>query len=153
VRRDTARPSPSASGGTNLAAPVVCVIDSPAAATAARRQVARLARALRFGTLDAGIIDVTIAELASNVLRYAEGGQLSARPMTGPRGTGLQLECVDHGPGISDLELALQDGYSTGGGYGSGLPAVRRLMDELEIASGPWGTRVTTRKWPTVRSS
>jgi serine/threonine-protein kinase RsbT len=110
------------------------------------------ARRLSFGTLDAGIIDLVVAELTTNVLRYARAGELTAQGVVGARGTGLRLECVDHGPGIADLELALRDGYSTGGGYGSGLPAVRRLMDEFDITSGPGGTRVIAHKWPTSRS-
>src|SRR4051794_16430072 len=110
VRRDTAPPSPSANGGRNSAAPVVCRIDSPATAVAARRQVATLAHTLQFGPLDTGIIDVVVAELASNVLRYACAAELSARRVTGARGTGLQLDCVDRGSGIADLALALQDG-------------------------------------------
>ena len=61
---------------------------------------------------------------------------------------GLEIEVSDDGPGIGDLERALADGYSTAGGLGQGLGAVRRLSDEFEIASRPGGgTRVRTRVW------
>ena len=54
----------------------------------------------------------------------------------------------DQGPGIADLELAMQDGYSTGGSFGLGLPGARRLMDEFEIRSRPGeGVTVTMKKW------
>jgi serine/threonine-protein kinase RsbT len=130
-----------------------CGIATPADAVVARRQVARLAASLRFSSLDAGILDLVVAELASNLLRYAHMGELSAQRVDGVGvGVGVQIDCVDRGPGIIDVELALRDGYSTGGGYGDGLPAVRRLMDEFAIVSSPDGTWITARKWPTVRS-
>lgn len=118
----------------------------------ARRQVAALAQSLRFSALDTGILDVVVLELVTNVRRYARCGALSARVVAGASGPGIQLDCVDRGPGITNLDHAMQDGYSTGGGYGSGLPAVRRLMDAFDMTSGPSGTRVTTCKWPTRQS-
>jgi serine/threonine-protein kinase RsbT len=135
-------------------APLTWDFDTPAGAMAARRAAVDFARTLGFGTHDAGVVDVVAAELTTNVLRYARGGELRVRRVAGSDGggPGVQLDCGDRGPGIADLDLAMLDGHSTGGGYGNGLPAVRRLMDEFEIVSDACGTRVTARKWPTVRS-
>jgi serine/threonine-protein kinase RsbT len=66
---------------------------------------------------------------------------------TGSR-MGLELQFVDRGPGIQDIDLAMQDGFSTSGGLGKGLSGSRRLMDDFEIESAPGqGTTVTLRKW------
>ena len=62
--------------------------------------------------------------------------------------SGLELQFVDHGPGIPDVSLAMENGYSTSGGLGLGLPGAKRLMDEMEIESQPGTlTVVTVRKW------
>jgi serine/threonine-protein kinase RsbT len=82
-----------------------------------------------------------------NLLRYARGGTLLVAPIDGAAGRGIQIESRDQGPGIPDVCLAMEDGYSTGGGLGSGLPAVRRLMDSFDIATGPDGTAIVARKW------
>lgn len=61
---------------------------------------------------------------------------------------GLELIFADNGPGISDLDLVMQEGYSTSGGLGLGLPGSQRLMDEMEVLSQPGhGTKITVRKW------
>jgi serine/threonine-protein kinase RsbT len=61
---------------------------------------------------------------------------------------GLELQFMDQGPGIPDVHLAMQDGFSSSGGLGLGLPGAKRLMDEMEIQSEPGkGTVVTVRKW------
>ena len=61
---------------------------------------------------------------------------------------GLEAVVADEGPGIEDVERAMRDGYSTGGGLGAGLPGTKRLMHEFEIVSQPGrGTRVTIRMW------
>ena len=75
----------------------------------------------------------------------------ASRRSTRRRRAGIEIASRDAGPGIADLAAALRDGCSTGGGRGSGLPAVRRLMDEFAITSGPGGTRITARKWRTAR--
>jgi serine/threonine-protein kinase RsbT len=90
-------------------------------------------------------------ELATNLARYAAGGHIQVGVVSENGRTGLQMESHDTGPGISDISQALEDGFSTGGGLGSGLPGVRRLMDEFEIASSSAGTRILARKWPTKR--
>ncbi|MNY66262.1 Serine/threonine-protein kinase RsbT [compost metagenome] len=61
---------------------------------------------------------------------------------------GIEIVAEDRGPGIPDVDLAMRDGYSTGGGLGMGLPGARRLMDEFLISSKVQvGTTVTMRKW------
>jgi serine/threonine-protein kinase RsbT len=101
---------------------------------------------------DSEAVALAVSELASNLVRYANAGELVLSPTTGPRGEGVEVESRDLGPGIPDLELALRDGFSTGGGLGNGLPAVRRLMDEFEISSTTSGTRIVARKWSGARS-
>ena len=108
-----------------------------------------IAQEMGFDRTDAARIEIVVRELASNMLRYAGSGEILLREITTGQKRGLEVESVDEGPGIADVELALQDGYSTGGkGLGSGLPAVRRLMDtfEIETAVGK-GTRVRATRW------
>ena len=70
------------------------------------------------------------------------------RALTTGSGSGIELIFVDHGPGIADIEQAMQEGYTTGGGLGLGLPGARRLMGELDIRSEIGkGTTVVVRKW------
>ena len=68
-----------------------------------------------------------------------------------PGARGIRITSRDHGPGISDVEAAMRDGFTTGGGLGSGLPAARRLMDEFELVTGADGTTITACKWVTSR--
>lgn len=113
----------------------------------ARRDARRLAFALGFGRSDAESVALTASELAMNLYRYAVDGAIGLRPIADGDRRGVEVESVDAGPGIADPELALQDGYSTGGGLGSGLPSVRRLMDEFAMTTGPTGTTIVARKW------
>jgi serine/threonine-protein kinase RsbT len=117
----------------------------------AARQLARLtARALGFSLVDQSRIATAVSELARNVVRYATGhrGQIRVRGITGAKGTGLEIVVSDEGPGIEDIELAMQAGFSSGSGLGMGLSGTRRLMDEMLIQSAPGqGTVVTIRKW------
>ena len=117
----------------------------------ARRSARALARALGFARAEEEMIVLATIELATNLLRYARGGAITLAPLEGPSATGLEITCRDAGPGIADLDAALRDGFSTGGGRGDGLPAVRRLVDEFAVASDAGGTRITARKWRTIR--
>ena len=114
----------------------------------ARRAARALAAAQGFGAADAESVSLAATELATNLVRYARGGSLTLTPVAGPAGAGVQIESRDAGPGIADLASALQDGFSTGGGLGSGLPGLRRLMDEFAVESGAAGTTIVARKWP-----
>jgi serine/threonine-protein kinase RsbT len=88
------------------------------------------------------------SELARNTLTYGGGG-LATLDLLGDSGRrGVRVVFVDDGPGISDIERAMTDGYSTGGGLGLGLAGARRLVDEFDLDSGPGkGTRVVIVKW------
>jgi serine/threonine-protein kinase RsbT len=113
----------------------------------ARRAARDLLVALGFGTEATAEVVLAVSELAMNLVRYATGGRLLLTALATPTRTGIEVLSQDDGPGIPDVALAMEDGYSTGQGLGSGLPAVRRLMDEFEISSDPAGTRVMARKW------
>jgi serine/threonine-protein kinase RsbT len=118
----------------------------------ARQRAREFARRLGFGLLDQSRIATAVSELSRNVVRYATGGRgemfIRALPASAQRGIGLEIVVRDHGPGIADLERALGAGTNTGTGLGLGLPGTRRLMDEMEVDTGPSrGTVVTIRKW------
>jgi len=116
----------------------------------ARRDARDLATGLGFGPETAECVVLATAELATNLVRYARGGDLRITSLAGSR-PGVLLECVDEGPGIADLTEARRDGVSSGSGLGGGLGAVERLMDESEFHSSPDGTRITARKWADPR--
>ncbi len=116
------------------------------------RQTAReTARRLGFGIVDQSRIATAVSELARNVVRYAAdaGGDAVIREIESTeRGTGIEIVIHDNGPGISNVERALQDGYTSGSGLGMGLPGTKRLMDDFSIETGSGqGTTVTIRKW------
>lgn len=115
---------------------------------AARHAVREAATELGFGQTEVTRIVTASSELARNVFKYAGKGVMRWSSIEAGGRSGLELEFSDKGPGIKDLDLAMQEGYSTGGGLGMGLPGARRLVDEFEIQSAPGeGTRVTLRKW------
>jgi serine/threonine-protein kinase RsbT len=113
----------------------------------ARRATRTLAAALGLNLPDAESTVLAASELATNLVRYAPGGTLTVRQATHASLVGLELVSEDHGPGIPNLALAMQDGVGAVGSMGSGLPGVKRLMDELEIQSSADGTSIVARKW------
>ena|SRR5579862_5254333 len=114
----------------------------------ARRAVREVAGKLGFGVTETARIVTAASELSRNVHKYAGEGVMHWRALVNGDARGLELSFVDHGPGISDVEQALREGHSTGGGLGMGLPGARRLMDEMEIHSVvKQGTTVLVRKW------
>ena len=115
---------------------------------AARRTVREVAAGAGFGVTDVTRIVTAASELARNVFKYAGEGVMHWRRVETSGRIGIELQFVDRGPGIPNIELALQEGYTTGAGLGLGLPGAKRLMDELEIQSivGE-GTTVTLKKW------
>ena len=113
----------------------------------ARQEARAMAGNMGFNSADTEAVALATRELATNLVRYAVGGRLVLSGFVADGAVGIEIQSQDDGPGIVDLERAMEDGYSTGGGLGSGLPGVRRLMDEFEIKSGPEGTYVMTRKW------
>lgn len=117
----------------------------------ARREARRLAGALGFNRADAESVALAVSELAMNLHRYADDGEIVLRAVLDGKQRGIEIVSQDAGPGIADPDLALQDGYTTGGGLGSGLPSARRLMDDFELTTTPAGTRIVARKWLSSR--
>jgi serine/threonine-protein kinase RsbT len=115
---------------------------------AARMYGRELAVQMGFPSGPATLIATAISELARNILLYAHRGEITLTPLRVASRRGLMVVARDRGPGIPDVDRALQDGYSTSGRLGLGLPGVRRLVDEfsLETRSGQ-GTTVVVKKW------
>ncbi|HKN48227.1 MAG TPA: anti-sigma regulatory factor [Candidatus Polarisedimenticolia bacterium] len=114
----------------------------------ARQKGRELAAQCGLSSTDLAVVATAISELARNIVRYAVRGEIILRRVDNGSKRGVEVVATDDGPGISDVPLALQDGYSTSGGLGLGLPGVRRLMDEFDIVSKfGKGTTVTVRKW------
>ena len=113
-----------------------------------RQAVRQRAVELGFNLVDQTKIVTAASELARNTVQYGGGGQLTIEGVEEGGRRGLRLTFEDHGPGIPDVELALRDGYTTGGGLGLGLGGARRLANEFYIQSRPGeGTRVTVVRW------
>lgn len=94
------------------------------------------------------IICTITAELCRNILYHAGGGEFIIRNIYSDTRSGIELEAIDHGPGISDIDMAMQDNFSTRGTLGIGLPAIKRLSDEIDIQTSPeQGTIIKARKW------
>lgn len=115
----------------------------------AARQLGRnIARELHFGAVDQARITTAISELARNIFIYAGQGEIRIEKVLQNGREGLKVIAIDKGPGIENIRKVMEDGYSTSGGLGAGLPGVRRLMDEFDIVSAPnEGTTVTAIKW------
>jgi serine/threonine-protein kinase RsbT len=123
-------------------------IDCDADIVTARQKGRELASKCGFPTTDLAVIATAISELARNIVRYALHGEIVVRLVEDHLKRGVEVVATDDGPGILDVSLAMQDGYSTSGGLGLGLPGTRRLMDEFEITTDfGKGTKVTVRRW------
>jgi serine/threonine-protein kinase RsbT len=115
---------------------------------AARQSGRALAAELGFSATDSTLIATAISELARNIVSYARKGEITVKTIHSPSRQGILVIASDDGPGIPDVLQAMRDGFSTSGSLGLGLPGVRRLMDEFQIASQPGrGTTVTVKKW------
>jgi serine/threonine-protein kinase RsbT len=114
----------------------------------ARTMARDTAKALGFGAIDQARIATAVSELARNIFLYAGTGQVIVREIEKNGRKGIEIVCEDQGPGIANIDLVMQDGYSTSRGMGMGLPGAKRLMDEFSIKSQEGvGTTVTCRKW------
>jgi anti-sigma regulatory factor (Ser/Thr protein kinase) len=112
----------------------------------ARRQCMMVARDANFSETDAGRVAIVAVELASNVVKHGRGGELLVDIFEDAGGKGIELLAVDKGPGITDLDECLRDGYSSAGTPGTGLGAVVRLSQTHAIFSRPGlGTAVLAR--------
>lgn len=115
----------------------------------AARQLGRnVAKELGFGIVDQARITTAISELARNIYLYAGQGMISIDRVQEHGKKGILIKASDEGPGILDIRKVMEDGYSTSGGLGAGLPGVKRLMDSFDIESVPGkGTLISATKW------
>ena len=115
---------------------------------AVRQAVRQRAVDLGFNLVDQTKIVTAASELARNTLQYGGGGTLRIEEVIQGSRRGLRLVFEDNGPGITNIELAMKDGYTTGNGLGLGLSGAKRLSSEFDIHSRPGeGTRVTIVRW------
>ncbi|HYO51542.1 anti-sigma regulatory factor [Archangium sp.] len=113
-----------------------------------RQAVRTWSAELKFSLVEQTKMVTAASELARNTLDYGKGGQVTLQVIQEGIRRGLRLSFEDQGPGIPDIELALRDGYTSGGGMGLGLGGARRLVNDFEIVSKVGeGTRVTVIRW------
>jgi serine/threonine-protein kinase RsbT len=128
-------------------------IESDNDVVTARQRARELAAMVDLTSMDQTLLATAISEVARNITTYAKRGEvlLSIVRDNGGR-EGIRVVARDDGPGIENLDLAMQDGYTSGGGLGLGLPGARRLVDEFDIETAPSaGTTVTLVKWSRAR--
>jgi len=131
-----------------VASEAVILINSDIDVVAARQKGRELATELGFVSTDATLLATAISELARNIIRYAKYGEILIASVQSGERVGISVVARDKGPGIANMSLAMQDGFSTSGGLGLGLPGVKRLMDEFHLVSDVnTGTTVTIKKW------
>lgn len=131
-----------------MASETVVPITTDTDVVIARQKGRELATELGFVSTDSTLLATAISELARNIVRYAKHGEIVIAPIQSGDRVGVAVVARDKGPGIANISLAMQDGYSTSGGLGLGLPGVKRLMDEFHLASDAnSGTTVTIKKW------
>lgn len=113
------------------------------------RQAVRVwAAEIGLGLVDQTKLVTAASELARNAVEYGGGGSVRLESLRNGARNGLRLTFEDQGPGIPDIQLALKDGYTSGGGLGLGLGGARRLVNEFDIQSEPGkGTRITVARW------
>jgi serine/threonine-protein kinase RsbT len=123
-------------------------IESDADVVTARQRARELAADLELSSTDQTLLATAISEVARNITTYAKRGEVLVSVIHEDDRRGIRVVARDDGPGIEDIDRALQDGYTTGGGLGLGLPGARRLVDDFSIDSAPGrGTTVTLVKW------
>ena len=114
----------------------------------ARQQARTMGASLGFSSTDLTLLATAISEVARNITTYAGTGVVTLRTVREREREGIEVVASDEGPGIENVELAMQDGYSTRNGLGLGLPGTRRLVDDFELDTRPGvGTTVRLVKW------
>ena len=132
---------------------IVVDIDHPDDIVDARKAGHQLALDLGFSLTDVTMIATAISEIARNITSYAGRGAVRVTVADREGRKALVVRAEDEGPGIADIERAMEDGYSTGRGLGLGLPGARRLMDRLIVESTLGrGTRIEMWKWVPARA-
>jgi serine/threonine-protein kinase RsbT len=123
-------------------------IDKEADIVAVRQHVRELAKEYRFDQFAVAALTTAASELSRNVWVHAGRGMARIMVLRNGHRVGIELEFVDHGPGIADLNRALLGGFSTANSLGLGLSGTKRLVDEFQIETEPGrGTTVLIRKW------
>jgi serine/threonine-protein kinase RsbT len=113
-----------------------------------RNRVKEVAVKIGMGIVNQTKLITAASELARNMLRYGNGGEVLIEAVSKGRESGVRLTFTDKGPGIADINLAMQDGYSTGKSLGLGLPGTKRLVNEFDLKSTlGQGTTITILKW------
>ncbi len=108
----------------------------------------QLASQIGFDEIQQVLIATAASELSTNIIRYAEKGIITIRILENDKLYGIELIAEDKGPGIANIDMAMQEHFSTGNGLGLGLPSVRRIMDEFDIQSKlRQGTHIIAKKW------
>jgi serine/threonine-protein kinase RsbT len=127
----------------------VISIESDADVVTARQQARAMASQLDLSSTDQTLLATAISEVARNITAYAVRGEVLLSVIQDDGGRrGIQVIARDDGPGIENVELAMQDGYTSGSGLGLGLPGARRLVHQFEIQTAPGrGTTVTLVMW------
>lgn len=124
------------------------LLNSPEDIVRVRRKIRADLEYLGFRLVDQTKVVTAASELARNTILHGQGGELLLEQVSSNNRRGLKLTFKDEGPGIQDIEKALESGYSTGSGLGLGLGGAKRLVDEFTITSKPGeGTSVTALKW------
>jgi serine/threonine-protein kinase RsbT len=114
----------------------------------ARQEGRDLAERMGCSSIESTMIATAISEIARNIMSHAGRGEILISAVAIDGRNAIEVVANDEGPGIADIERAMQDGYSTGAGLGLGLPGAGRLMDHFEVRSEPGvGTTVVMRKW------
>jgi serine/threonine-protein kinase RsbT len=114
----------------------------------ARQEGRVLASQIGFSNSDQVLIATAISEAARNILQYARSGEIVLDHIQYGEKEGILIIARDLGPGIKDTRRVMEDGYSSSGGLGLGLPGIKRLMSEMDIQSTPGkGTTLTIKKW------
>ena len=115
---------------------------------ASRQKVRALTQQLKFSLVDQTKMITAASELSRNTVVHGGGGEMRWEVIEQGLKRGLRLFFEDKGPGIKDVQLALTDGWTSGGGMGLGLPGSKRLVHEFELKSVPGqGTMVSITRW------
>ena len=131
-----------------VAGDVRVAIRTDADVVIARQEARAMGAGLGFSSTDLTLLATAISEVARNITTYAGEGEVTLRVLEDGGRAGIEVIASDDGPGIADVELAMQDGYTTGNGLGLGLPGARRLVDEFELRTALGsGTRIRLVKW------
>jgi serine/threonine-protein kinase RsbT len=132
----------------------VIPIESDSDVVTARQQARAMASRLDLSSTDQTLLATAISEVARNITAYAERGEVLLSVIQDDGGRrGIRVIARDEGPGIENVELALQDGFTSGSGLGLGLPGARRLVHHFEIETAPGrGTKVTLVMWERERA-